>query len=223
MGEVLGDILWYGRQMVPMGLGALVLFLALRPGRRRRLAERGLVSGPAREGALCLFVLFCAGLAALTLFPARFWLYVVTLGRACPPGVTPLSFYPAWGDILGELARLPDILAPLQEIKRALRVGSYWLWFMLVGNIAMFVPMGFFPALLWRGWRWWRALLLGAGASCAIEFVQFFIGRSTDIDDVILNTTGAMLGFWLFCLLRAAAPGLAAQFLCNEREDAHHG
>ena len=68
-----GNILDYFREMLPCMLLALAVFLVLAPSRRRRLEARGLVSGPWREGALLLFVMFCAGLAALTLFPAGFW------------------------------------------------------------------------------------------------------------------------------------------------------
>lgn len=53
--------------------------------------------------------------------------------------------------------------------------------------------------------RWWKALLLGLGASLAIELVQLVVRwfvdppyRTVDIDDVILNTAGALLGCGLF-------------------------
>ena len=43
------------------------------------------------------------------------------------------------------------------------------------------------------------------------------IGRSTDIDDVILNTIGAMTGFWAFCLLRAVLPNFTKKFQCQPK------
>ena len=86
------------------------------------------------------------------------------------------------------------------------RGGSYWGIFLLAGNIIMFMPIGFFPALLWKNWRWWKSLLAGFCTSCTIEFVQLFVGRSTDIDDVILNTTGALAGFGLFWILKKLLP-----------------
>ena len=142
----------------------------------------------------------------------------MTLGRAYPEDVTLMSFYPDWGQIVSEIPYLQDILTPFQEIRRALRSMSYWLLFMLLGNIIMFVPVGFFPALLWRRARWWKSLLAGFCSSCTIEFTQFFIGRSTDIDDVILNTAGALAGFLLFCLARALFPGFLSKFQCRESE-----
>ena len=219
MSVVVGDILRYIWQMLPLCTVALILFLACHPLRMCRLAARRLVSGPQREVALCLFVLFCAGLAALTLFPANLWSYVMDLGRGWHEGTSFFSFYPTWEETMAGLDYLDNMLTPLQEIRRALNSMSYWLMFMLWGNIAMFVPIGFFPALLWRGWRWWKALLLGCLPSCAIEFIQFFIGRSTDIDDVILNTTGALLGYGLFRLCRALCPGALARFHCSPTEE----
>jgi glycopeptide antibiotics resistance protein len=85
----------------------------------------------------------------------------------------------------------------------------------MLGNIAIFLPIGFFIALLWRKPRWWKSLFAGFATSFVIEFVQFFIGRSTDIDDIILNSAGALVGFWLFWLLRAVAPNVTAKFHCQ--------
>ena len=223
MNLLIGDVLYYVRQMLPMCLFALLLLLLLRPARRRRLSARGLDSGPPREAALGVFVLFCAGLAALTLFPANFWNYVVTLGRAYPAQVTLWSFYPTWEETIAGLAWLPDVLTPFQEIRRALNSMSYWLMFMLLGNIVMFLPVGFFPPLLWRSWSGWKVALLGCITSCTIEFVQFFIGRSTDIDDVILNTAGAAAGYGLFWLFQGLCPGLISQFRCRPTKENRYG
>ena len=38
-------------------------------------------------------------------------------------------------------------------------------------------------------------------ASFCIEFVQFLIGRAFDIDDIILNVIGAIIGFLIYKLL----------------------
>lgn len=214
-----GSIWGYTVQMLPCMFAALVLFLMLWPARQRRIVEKGLVSRPCREIVLLLFVMFGAGLASLTLFPAHFWNQVIQYLRFSEirdQGLDLTALYPSWEQTMAGIADLPDVLTPFQEIRRAFRVGS-WLMFMMVGNIAMFIPVGFFPALLWRKARWWKSLLLGAAASCTIEFVQFFIGRSTDIDDVILNTAGALAGYWLFWLTRAIFPRLISRFQCNER------
>lgn len=74
----------------------------------------------------------------------------------------------------------------------------------LLGNVAVFVPLGLlmpwaFPALR----RWWAATLLCGGLSLAIEFTQLFLARSVDVDDLLLNTLGGLLGYLLFALGRA--------------------
>lgn len=84
-------------------------------------------------------------------------------------------------------------------------------------NILLFLPLGFLLPLLWPNYnRFWRILLFGAALSLLIEFSQLLNIRSTDIDDLLLNTLGALLGFLLFRLYRLvfrrerkAAPGLA--------------
>ena len=229
--EVAQDVWGYVTQMIPLGLSALVILMLLGPIRKKRLSQLNLVSSARRETALVLFVVFCAGLAALTLFPANFWAYVFdwifrrdywNWGWGVS-GWRLADFYPSWEETVSGLDYLPDMLTPFQEIRRALDHMSYWLLFMLLGNIIMFMPLGFFPALLWRRWKWWKSLLAGFCTSVSIEFIQFFIGRSTDIDDVILNTTGALAGFWVFCLLRAVFPNFIEKFQCQPRGGYYRG
>lgn len=204
----------YLLQMLPCMGAALLFFLLLRPRRRRRLARLGLSSGPRREGTLLLFTMFAAGLAALTVFPAYFW--TSWYWREVWAGSRPL--FPAV-DLDRQLRVLQ--LEPFQEIVRARR--GPWVMFLVLANIGIFAPVGFFPALLWRRWRWWKSLLVGLGSSAIIEFVQFFIGRSTDIDDVILNTLGALAGFWIFGLLRALLPTFIEKFKCQPRGGDYRG
>ena len=211
----------YVAQMTPCMCLALVLFLILRPVRVRRLTEKGLISTPLREFTLLLFWIFVAGLGALTLFPAEFWSYV--LDRLLYPEIWgarwnwigPADFYPSLEQVLADNRELHNLFVPFQEIRRAM-LGIPWLTFMLLGNIFMFVPIGFFSALLWRNGRWWRSFSVGLLSSGAIEAVQFFIGRRTDVDDLILNTAGAMLGFLLYCVLRFIWPKAIKEFQCYE-------
>lgn len=66
------------------------------------------------------------------------------------------------------------------------------------GNIFAFLPFGFLLVLLCNYCR--KAYitgLLGAGLSFVIEFLQLFEARGTDIDDILLNTLGTMIGYLL--------------------------
>ena len=214
--EAAGDILRYVIQMLPCALAGAGLFFALLPLRRRRLAIRGLRSPAPREGALLIFVLFCAGLAALTVFPSNLWSYVLEPGR-WPEGTSFWSFYPTWEELTARLQRLPE------ELPRLLtpfpggiiyHFHSYWSAFLFLGTMGMFLPIGFFTALLWRRERLWRSTLVGFLASLSIETIQLFIDRGTDLDDLILNTVGAAAGYLLYRLIRTIAPRATAKFTC---------
>lgn len=53
-------------------------------------------------------------------------------------------------------------------------------------NIFLFSPVGFLIPLIWERWNSIKSLfLLTLSITYLIEFIQFFIGRSSDIDDVI--------------------------------------
>ena len=76
----------------------------------------------------------------------------------------------------------------------------------------MFLPFGFFPVLLWRGSTWKRALVTGLCVTGFIECWQLLVGWAFDIDDLWLNTLGAMTGFWLLRLLERLAPAQVEKF-----------
>lgn len=65
-----------------------------------------------------------------------------------------------------------------------------------LGNVFIFVPLGFFPPLLHSRWKGWRGALFPALCSLGVETAQIFTGRSVDVDDLILNALGGALG-WL--------------------------
>lgn len=77
------------------------------------------------------------------------------------------------------------------------------------GNIIMFIPFGTLLVLLSKKFQNpFRVLIAGAGLSLFIELLQLFTLRSTDIDDIILNTTGALCGFILGKLILLCVPSL---------------
>lgn len=73
----------------------------------------------------------------------------------------------------------------------------------VVGNIVAFAPLGLYLPLLRRDARVWANVLIIASTSIAVEVVQGTLGLgSSDIDDVILNTVGGLVGVLCFTLLR---------------------
>jgi glycopeptide antibiotics resistance protein len=97
-------------------------------------------------------------------------------------------------------------LVPFREIVRSLtdREPGYGLlnfW----GNIVAFVPVGVLALLAIRRDRrraWLVALAGGTALSAVLEVSQYGVGRSADIDDVILNVIGVGLGVALACAVR---------------------
>lgn len=66
-------------------------------------------------------------------------------------------------------------------------------------NIVMFVPLGVLLPLIWRDKNSVSSILVyGAGFSLAIELSQLLNFRCPDIDDLIMNTLGAFVGYALF-------------------------
>lgn len=74
----------------------------------------------------------------------------------------------------------------------------------LIGNILPFAPLGFFlPCIFKRLRKFRRYFAVQVGIILAVELAQLFtLLGAFDIDDIILNTLGAGIGF---CLWRAAA------------------
>ncbi len=70
----------------------------------------------------------------------------------------------------------------------------------ILGNVCLFVPFGFLAPLLLRPLRrFWLSSLTGFGLSLLIEACQYeFAQRIFDVDDLLLNTLGSILGWLLF-------------------------
>ena len=197
----------YIKQMLPcMAIGAGG-FLALLHHRRRGLYRRGLQSGVVREIGLFVFVLFCAGLAALTVFPSNFW--TVSHWQEAFQGLRP--FFP-----ITPLSESVQYIGWTPTLFRGDTLGE-WGFYMVAANALIFVPIGFFANLLWRRSRWWKGLAVGFCVSFTIEFLQLFVNRSTDVDDLILNTTGAFLGGMIALLLGKLAPNCTRKFQVEVR------
>jgi glycopeptide antibiotics resistance protein len=69
----------------------------------------------------------------------------------------------------------------------------------LLGNLALLAPMGIIGPWFWGAAKRWElpgVLLAGFVVSIAIEGAQYACGhRMADVDDVLLNTIGAGVGW----------------------------
>lgn len=99
-------------------------------------------------------------------------------------------------------------LIPFHEIRRFLiyrrQLGFAAVALNLAGNVLAFVPFGMLLPLLVKWARpFGKTLVLGFEFSLLVEILQLFskVG-SFDVDDIILNTLGVMIGYVLFWLMR---------------------
>lgn len=109
--------------------------------------------------------------------------------------------------------RLPEPkleLIPLVDIIKVLRdtdtpgAGAF---INIAGNLLLLAPLGFLLPLFWPYFgRARRTILFAAGLSLSIELIQLIAGGVTSVDDLILNTAGAALGFALAKLLLRSRP-----------------
>ena len=68
----------------------------------------------------------------------------------------------------------------------------------ILGNIMLFIPYGFLSSYLLKNRKISITFILSLIVSITIEVVQYHIGRVFDIDDIILNVLGGVIGGLLF-------------------------
>ena len=74
-------------------------------------------------------------------------------------------------------------------------------------NIILFIPLGIMLPFLWKKYNSLRAtLIFGFCMSLAIELLQILTYRATDINDLIANTVGAVLGYFVFRVISCMFP-----------------
>lgn len=147
-----------------------------------------------REVALAAFVLFMAGLLVLALSgdygtPAQMVTRAVVRLRS-GVGIN---------------------LVPFRSISSYfIHYGPEGFLVNFLGNIVMFMPWGFGLMLLWRRNQRGGAIVAWSLAlTLMIEFFQLFVGRSVDVDDLILNFAGSCLGAALYFILRRKYPAIS--------------
>jgi glycopeptide antibiotics resistance protein len=88
---------------------------------------------------------------------------------------------------------------PLRSMLRDLSNGGWPFVINFVGNVVAFVPMGLLPPFIRsRATKLWHVLTFSLFLSLLIEGGQLVSGRRVpDVDDLILNTLGGCLGYWL--------------------------
>ena len=183
-------VLTYIRNMAPYMAYAVPVIWIVRLIAVRRLRKSHRSTTVCHEAGLWCFLLFMAGLASITVIP-----------RSADGGLT--GFVGMKG--FSRINLIPFRI--IVDSWKALSDGN-WIYPMIniAGNIVMFMPAGFFTALLWKGESLKKAGLAGFFFSLTVEICQLPQARGTDIDDLWLNTLGAILGYGVFGLMKRYRP-----------------
>ena len=68
-------------------------------------------------------------------------------------------------------------------------------------NVAVFIPLGILLSVIFERTKWWHITIIGLSLSVTIEALQFFLKRGfSELDDVIHNTLGCLMGYGLYKL-----------------------
>lgn len=121
--------------------------------------------------------------------------------------MTLLPAHPAPGQIVGHnLTLFHTIGIYVANLDSGFWVGQ------MIGNLVLLLPFGLLGpvAVPWLD-RWWRVVIVALALSSAVELAQLWVpDRSADVDDVLLNVVGAMLGYGTVTLLRLGSGRLGA-------------
>lgn len=172
-------------QVVPITVIVAVIYIILR---RNYLKKKNASVNFLNELILVLFISYLTGLFNLVLVPANLW-----------SDIWNFIFY---GQLSFENIHLFEFnynFVPtfFLIIRGEFEIGS-WIKLMLFGNIIMYIPLGIFIALVFRKINMKNIFPTAILIPIVIELLQPLIGRSFDIDDIIMNFLGILLGF-AFC------------------------
>lgn len=175
-------MLGYFLQVVPITVLVAIIYCAIR---LISLKKKGETVSWKKELIRLIFVCYVVGLFNLIVMPANFWLYVMD-GLA----------FGWWSEMpslfsIGEINLVPSVVRWLQG---ELTLGG-WVKHMLIGNIAMFVPLGFMLPFVTEKVTKKNIWLLAVCVPLALEVLQLVFGRSFDVDDLICNFAGIIIGF----------------------------
>ena len=93
---------------------------------------------------------------------------------------------------------------PFKEILRYSYTSPLF-WRNVIGNIIVFIPYGYMAAdtikMICKKTNIFITMLCVIATTVSIEVIQYYIGRTFDIDDIILNILGGLIGYLIFKLI----------------------
>lgn len=105
-------------------------------------------------------------------------------------------------------------LIPFKEILRY-KLGSRLFFKNVIGNIVLFIPYGIFASMYTKIEKPFHAICLVLFASVIVEVTQAMIGRVFDIDDILLNVIGGIIGFLIYSLVNKIGDSIPRVFRSN--------
>ncbi|MGX4667666.1 VanZ family protein [Cerasibacillus sp. JNUCC 74] len=114
-------------------------------------------------------------------------------------------FFIVWLNPTPDFGYLPINLVPFKTMMELLNhdLSVYIIASNLLGNIILTLPIGILIVYKWKQIKFLHLLCIALAVPILIESIQcilYYIGygsRSIDIDDVILNMTGILIGYYL--------------------------
>ena len=178
MREIIGALKFYGIfDAIPLALAATAIYSVIRIVYLK--AGKNPRADVFSETALGLLVWYLTTLVVVVWFPC---LPMLIFGKISLAEFSADTFF------FGEYANNGRFLSIFSGRFSALQDAE------LLSNIALFVPYGILLPTAFRRLRWWAVDLIALGTTLVIELVQPFVGRSFDVDDIIANTLGAVIG-----------------------------
>ena len=188
----MGLILMYIKSMIGYIIVALPFYAI---GRFLFLKKKQKQIKVMNEMLMLIFVLYLVGLASQTIIPkwdmgivsdtGEFYFNILLSNEISKVNLMP--FHTLYQYVFGTNTNV-DAWSSLSLLN-------------ISANVLLFLPLGCLIPVIWKKWySFKKVLFLGLTVTCFIEMVQMFVGRSTDIDDVILNTLGIIIGYGIFSL-----------------------
>lgn len=95
-----------------------------------------------------------------------------------------------------------NLIPTLYLVAKGEYVLGTWTKTMMIANVIMFIPMGIFINIIYKKINWKNIWIIAVLIPLFIESCQIFIGRSFDIDDIINNFIGIIIGYFILKLVK---------------------
>ncbi len=139
-----------------------------------------------------IFMCYIVVLFNLTLVPSNFW-----------SNIWHLIFY-GFGErpLAGMFEFSYNFIPTLYKVIIDEYLLGSWVITMIIGNVLMFIPMGVLIPLCFKNIGNKKIVIYAVLIPLIIEIFQPIIGRSFDIDDIIMNFLGIIIGYLIVILIR---------------------